>query len=114
MALSVAWAATANIFSDRLTARRLVAVFVCGLFHGFGFGSALASARPPDEGLLGALVKFNLGVELGQLAVLAIALAAVFWIRDPAAYRKTLGVPCSVFIALVGLYWTFERIFVSG
>ena len=57
---------------------------------------------------------FNVGVELGQLAVILLALLAVGWFRDRPWYRSRITIPASCLIALVGLYWTVERAFFSG
>jgi hypothetical protein len=58
-------------------------------------------------GLLG----FNLGVEFGQLAVIALVFGATFWLKDEKNYRKCVAVPGSSIIALMGIYWTIERVF---
>ena len=58
-------------------------------------------------GLLG----FNIGVEFGQLAVIAIVFMLTFWLKDEAQYRKLAVVPFSILIALMGIYWTIERVF---
>ena len=58
-----------------------------------------------------ALVSFNVGVELGQLSVIALAMLAVGWWRraNREGYRRWVVVPVSLAIALVGLYWTATR-----
>jgi hypothetical protein len=58
-------------------------------------------------GLLG----FNVGVEFGQLAVIALVFGATFWLTEEKAYRKWVVVPGSALIALMGIYWTIERVF---
>jgi hypothetical protein len=49
-------------------------------------------------------------VEGGQLAVISLAMAATFWIRDPIRYRQRIVIPFSTLIAALGLYWTIQRI----
>ena len=58
-------------------------------------------------GLLG----FNIGVEFGQLAVISIVFACTFWLKDEFSYRKFVVIPGSSLIALMGIYWTIERVF---
>jgi hypothetical protein len=65
---------------------------------------------PPREKLI-ALVAFNVGVELGQLAVIAAAFLAVgLWFRHRRWYRAAVVVPGSAAIALVGAWWTVARV----
>ena len=64
----------------------------------------------PRADFLTALISFNVGVELGQLAVLAVAFAVAGWFRSRSWYRVRVTVPASAAIAMVGLYWTVERV----
>jgi hypothetical protein len=58
-----------------------------------------------------ALVSFNVGVELGQLAVIALAYLAVgIWGRNRAWYRPRVVIPASATVAAVGLFWTVQRV----
>jgi hypothetical protein len=58
-----------------------------------------------------ALISFNVGVELGQLAVILLAFLGVsVWFRNKPWYRPVIVVPGSLLIGLIGLYWTWERI----
>jgi type IV secretory pathway VirB2 component (pilin) len=58
------------------------------------------------------LIAFNVGVELGQLAVIAVAFLAVgLWFGKKQWYRAYIAVPASVVIGLVGAYWAVERTF---
>ena len=90
-------------------------MFAFGLLHGMGFAGVLKDLGLPRSEFLTALVTFNLGVEGGQLAVIAAALLAVGWWRrsDAAAggqvYRRWVVIPASVLIAGVGAYWTIAR-----
>jgi len=109
IALSIAWVAFENVATDRLHAWRPVIVFAFGLLHGLGFAGALATLGLPDGAFVSALVGFNVGVEFGQLAVVAAAFAAVGWWRERPWYRRRVVVPASLAIGLVGLYWAIER-----
>ena len=111
IALSIAIVALENIFIPGYKPSRLGIVFVLGLIHGLGFAGALGDLNVGNSTLITALVGFNIGVEFGQLAVIALAFAATFAIKQPENYRKFIVIPVSTLIAVMGLYWTFERIF---
>ncbi|MEJ6398270.1 HupE/UreJ family protein [Yoonia sp. 208BN28-4] len=173
IALSIVYVAVENIFMRNLSPWRPVIVFLFGLLHGLGFASVLSEFGLPDNAFVPALIGFNIGVEIGQLAVIAVMFLAVWqairvdrgenevfqakalygvlmlvtlallWL-DPtalsealenpsyvflapmlaifalcfasisfrdhlAAFRRTVAIPASVFIALVGAYWFLER-----
>jgi hypothetical protein len=110
IAVSISLIALENLFTAGLKPWRVLVVFAFGLLHGLGFAGVLKEARLPSGAFLTALVSFNLGVELGQLAVIGLAMLAVGWCRDRPWYRQRVAVPASVLIALVGFYWTIEWI----
>jgi hypothetical protein len=110
IAASIAFVALENIFRPRYTHWRLLIVFVFGLIHGLGFAGALEELELPTGSLVAGLVGFNVGVECGQLAVIAIAFLATVWLRNAAQYRKWVVVPGSLAIAVLGAWWTVERI----
>ncbi len=86
-------------------------VFAFGLLHGLGFASMLADFGMPDDAFVTALIAFNVGVELGQLAVILAAYLAVgWWFGDKPYYRHVVVIPASLVISAVGLYWAFERV----
>ena len=110
IALSIAFIAVENLFTSKLKPWRPFVVFAFGLLHGLGVGGVLMELGLPRDQFVTALVSFNVGVELGQLAVILLAFAAVGWWRNRRWYRPAIIVPASCCIALVGLYWTVERI----
>jgi hypothetical protein len=110
IALSIAYVAAENLVTEELKPWRPWVVFGFGLLHGLGFAGVLAELGLPRQELLTALVAFNAGVELGQLAVILAAFAAVGWLRGKSWYRRRVVVPCSLAIALTGLYWAVERV----
>lgn len=114
IAASLIYVALENIFRPRYTPWRLVVVFVFGLVHGLGFAGALRELELPPAALVVGLLGFNLGVEGGQLAVIALAFLATAWLRDPALYRRAVVVPGSAAIAMMGLWWTVTRVFGGG
>jgi hypothetical protein len=111
IALSIAYIGIENIFGHSLNRHRLVLVFAFGLLHGLGFASMLADFGMPDYAFATALISFNVGVELGQLAVIGAALLLFgYWFRNKHWYRKRIVIPGSLLIALTGLWWTIERL----
>lgn len=111
IALSIAYVGIENVLTRQLHAWRPVIVFVFGLLHGMGFASVLTELGLPESDLGLALITFNVGVELGQLAVIVTAfLLTLPWHSRPEQYRKWIVVPGSLLIAATGLYWTWERI----
>jgi hypothetical protein len=175
IAASIAYVAIENIFMRNLSPWRPVVIFGFGLLHGLGFASVLSEFGLPAGSFAPALIGFNVGVEVGQLAViavmflavwqairvdrganeagqamavytvlLAVAIALIAWspvglaevlenppmvflapmamifvlcfasvmLRDQVdAYRRIVSIPASVFIAVIGAYWFFERVF---
>lgn len=111
IALSIAWVAVENIINRGLNRMRLVVVFAFGLLHGLGFASVLADFGMPNDRFLSALVGFNIGVEIGQLAILLTGyLLLSKWFGDRVWYRRLIVIPSSLLIAGIGLYLTWERI----
>jgi hydrogenase/urease accessory protein HupE len=111
IALSIAYIGIENITAHSLHKSRLVIVFCFGLLHGMGFASVLSDFGMPADAFLTALVSFNVGVELGQLTVILLAFFAVgVWFRNKPWYHRVIVIPCSLAIAVTGLYWTWDRI----
>ena len=112
IALSIAYVAIENIFSSELRSWRIALVFAFGLLHGMGFAGALKELGLPRSEFVTALLTFNVGVEAGQLAVIATAFLLVGWHcshRD--WYRGRVVVPASALIACTAIYWTIERLY---
>ena len=114
IALSIVYVAVENIMTARLSPWRPFVIFGFGLLHGLGFAGVLREIGLPRADFVTGLVGFNLGVEFGQLAVIALAfLATGLWFRGKSWYRSAIVIPGSIAIALVGLYWSVERIFLT-
>lgn len=111
IALSIAFVAVENILTSELKPWRPVVVFLFGLLHGMGFAGALRETNLPRADFTKAVVLFNVGVELGQLTVIAAAFLLVGWFRNRGWYRKAIVIPVSCAIALIGLYWAITRTF---
>jgi hydrogenase/urease accessory protein HupE len=111
IAASIVYVAVENMLTAKLHAWRVLVVFGFGLLHGLGFAGVLREIGLPRAEFLTGLIAFNLGVELGQLAVILLAFLAVgLWFKDRPWYRQRMVLPASALIAAVGLYWTVERI----
>ena len=110
IALSVILAAINNI-RPLVTERTWAFAFGFGLLHGFGFAGALADLGLPRDALALCLLAFNLGVELGQLCIVAVLLPIAFVFRRSAFYRRGVLVVGSLLIALLALLWLIERVF---
>jgi hypothetical protein len=110
IAASVLLAALNNVWPVVQRARWLVA-FGFGLIHGFGFASVLADLGLPQESLVVALLGFNVGVEAGQLVIVAVFLPLAYAVRDTWLYRRVVLVGGSVAITLVAALWLVERAF---
>lgn len=106
IALSIAYVAIENIWRKQVNSRWIVAMLF-GLIHGFGFAQVLQGAA--SDHLLLTLFSFNLGVELGQLVVLAVLLPVLFLLRRYYSYRY-VNLAASAAVTLVALYWTVTRI----
>lgn len=108
IAASVALAALNNLWPMFQRQRALVA-FAFGLLHGFGFAGVLIDLGLPQAALMLSLVGFNVGVELGQVAIVAVFLPLAFLARHTAFYRKAVFAGGSSLIVLVALVWLAER-----
>ena len=111
IALSIAYVAIENLMTSELKPWRLALVFLFGLLHGMGFAGVLSGLGLPRGAFLTALLSFNLGVEAGQLTVIALAALALAWYRHQPWYHRRIVVPASLAIAAVGVYWTVVRAF---
>jgi hypothetical protein len=110
IAASVILAALNNLWPLVHRWRALVA-FGFGLVHGFGFASVLADLGLAQGALVLSLVGFNVGVELGQLAIVALFLPLAYLLRRGLFYRRVVVTGGSALIALLALVWLAERAF---
>ena len=111
IALSIAYVAIENLTTSKLKPWRVAIVFAFGLLHGMGFAGVLKDLGLPSNQFLTALITFNIGVEAGQLAVIAAAwLLVVWWAHARPWYRQRFVMPASALIAAAGIFWTVQRI----
>jgi hypothetical protein len=110
IALSIAFIAVENIFIKDAARWRPAIIFLFGLFHGLGFAGALTQLGMPTGELLPSLLGFNIGVEAGQLTVIA-----AFWLilhrSQNTNWYPLVTKIASALIALVAIWWTVERVF---
>ena len=109
IALSIALAALNNIYNF-VTRGALWIVLFLGLFHGLGFASVMANLPFRMEDLLQMVIRFNIGVELGQIVIVAVIFPLLYMMRDKALYQPAILRGGSWVLVAVSLYWMFERI----
>ncbi|MEL7249563.1 MAG: HupE/UreJ family protein [Bacteroidota bacterium] len=109
IAISIALAAVHNI-TPIFKGREWLIALVFGLFHGFGFASVLGEKGLSGDYMVLSLLGFNVGVELGQVAIICLAFPVLFLLRKTIAYPKIITYG-SVLLILISLYWFIERAF---
>jgi hypothetical protein len=110
IALSIGIVGLENVLRPGAVSRgRAAVVFFFGLLHGLGFAGVLAETPLAEGQRLGALILFNVGVELGQVTVLALAFLLSLPFKDPVRYGAWVQRPLSLALAAVGLVWTLAR-----
>jgi hypothetical protein len=110
IAASVVFVAVNNVV-PMLRGDRWSAAFALGLLHGFGFSAVLVDLGLPRAELARTLFGFNVGVEIGQLAFVAIVLPVVFLLRRSIFYRRVGLVGGSIAITVLASVWLVERAF---
>lgn len=118
IALTIGFVAIENLFFKEMTKWRPGIVFAFGLVHGLGFAGFFGELGLPPGQFWSALIGFNIGVELGQIAVVVVAAMLGVWIRNRLSdttatrqYRQFVVLPGSALIGLVGFWWAAERAF---
>lgn len=112
IAASIVYVALEDALGVKMSVRRTAVVFCFGLLHGLGFASVLGDIGLNPGRLVLGLIGFNVGVELGQLAILSIAFLMIgVWFGRKPWYRTRIAIPASLIIAAVAAYWFAERTF---
>lgn len=110
IALSIFFVALENLYAIKLNWWRLLLVFVFGLVHGMGFATALKEIGLPENEFITALLGFNLGVELAQIAVILLCYFLIAkWIKSKSWYQTKFVKPLSLSISLIALFLAIER-----
>jgi hypothetical protein len=110
IAASVVLAGLGNLYPTMMSRRWMIA-FGFGLIHGFGFAAVLTDLGLPPDSLLLSLVSFNIGVELGQLAIVAAFLPLAYLIRHSWSYPRLVVTGGSLAVIAIALVWFAERAF---
>ncbi len=115
VALSITYMAVTSVFLKHIKAfgghsNKVSTVFVFGLFHGLGFAGLLRNIQVPDDRFISSLLSFNVGIELGQFAIVAAILPFIYLLKDKKWYPKVIQ-SIAILISIIGLVWGFQRIF---
>ena len=111
IALSIVYVAVENLYRHSISKGRILLVFGFGLLHGLGFAGVLSEIGLDQTAFIPSLIAFNVGVELGQLSVIALMFALLgYWLGKTKYWERWVRIPISVLIALVGAFWFIERI----
>ncbi len=111
IAISIAYVAAENLIGLRL-ARRWMIAFGFGLVHGLGFFGILREIALPGSGAVIPLVAFNLGVEAGQVAILAVFYPLQRLVFEKPWYDRAMRA-CSAVILLLAVVWIAQRSIIS-
>jgi hydrogenase/urease accessory protein HupE len=106
IALSIIYVAVENIWAKSIKWRWMVTLFF-GLIHGFGFAEIILGKLGTQ--IFIPLLSFNLGVEIGQVAVLIVVFPFIWYLRN-FRWRTQMVYSTSAIISLIGLYWFIERL----
>ncbi len=110
IALSILFVAVENLIFRELKPWRLAIVFIFGLIHGLGFASVLNEIGLPRDQFALSLISFNVGVELGQLLIIALVFTFLYFFGKRVWYRQRIVYPVSLLIRFIAAYWTIQRI----
>jgi hypothetical protein len=108
IAATIIFAAIDNVWPI-FRGRRALVTFAFGLIHGFGFAGVLGELNLPAAQFAWALFQFNLGIELGQLVIVAVAVSSLFLIRQNALYPRWIIQGGSALAIGVAAVWFIER-----
>ncbi|MCB1384417.1 MAG: HupE/UreJ family protein [Nitratireductor sp.] len=114
IAASIVYVGVENLLTNHLNPWRPLIVFCFGLLHGLGFAGVLGEIGLSPGHYVAGLIAFNVGVELGQLSVIALCYLAVgLWFGRKRWYRAYITNPASVAIAVIAAWWFYERTFLA-
>jgi hypothetical protein len=115
IALSIVIVAVWNMWKPELRRGLPWVALAFGLIHGFGFSNVLRELVLPGSGRVVALLSFNVGIELAQLAIVLVVMAPMAWLakKSPKGYRRWVVLAGSGVVALIASYWFVERAFLA-
>ena len=103
--------AAVDIFYPIFRGQSWFVIFAFGLFHGFGFADVLADLGVTSQHALLSLFGFNLGVEIGQLAIIAVIFPLLYLLRKQKLYPGFVMKPGALLLGVMSVYWFVERAF---
>jgi hypothetical protein len=109
IAASMVWVAVENLVAPSGIGRRWLIAMIFGLIHGLGFASALTELDLSRQALVRALIGFNVGVELGQIAFVIVVMPPLAWVSRPGRLPRLPQI-LSVLVAGVGAVWLVLRL----
>jgi hydrogenase/urease accessory protein HupE len=115
IAASIVFVGAENLLRGDIPKARRAVPFGFGLIHGFGFASALreAGVGSGTGGIMLPLFSFNLGVELGQIVVAALALPIIWKLRENPLFIARWAPACSAAVVLLGSFWFVQRVWMT-
>lgn len=115
IAASIVFVGIENLLRGDIPKARRLVPFGFGLIHGFGFASALREAGigSGTGGIILPLFSFNLGVELGQIMVAALALPIIWKLRENPIFIARWAPACSAAVVLLGSFWFVQRVWLT-
>ena len=113
IALSIVLVAINNIL-PKFDEKKWLVIFFFGLFHGMGFASVMGELPFRTINLIKILLSFNVGVELGQLVIVAAVFPVIYLLRNQKFYHPVIVKGGSVVIGLIACFWFIERAFQLG
>jgi hydrogenase/urease accessory protein HupE len=115
IAASIVFVGVENLLRGDIPKARRMVTFGFGLIHGFGFASALHEAGIGSRtgGIVLPLFSFNLGVELGQITVAAVALPIIWKLRENPMFIARWAPACSAAVVLLGSFWFVQRVWMT-
>lgn len=114
IALSIAVVALTTVFlKDNKYIKNMKAklgiVFFFGLFHGLGFAGLLQDINVPEDKFIASLLAFNIGIEVGQLFIVGLALPFIYFLKNKSWYPLLIKI-LAVIISIVAVFWTIQRV----
>jgi hydrogenase/urease accessory protein HupE len=115
IAASIVFVGAENLLRGDIPKARRIVPFGFGLIHGFGFASALREAGigSGTGGIVLPLFSFNLGVEVGQIMVAALALPIIWKLREHPMFITRWAPACSAAVVLLGSFWFVQRVWLT-
>lgn len=115
IALSIAFVALTSVFfkDNKYLGNiksKTTMVFIFGLFHGLGFAGLLEEIHLPKDKFISSLLSFNIGIELGQILIILIALPFIYLFRDKKMYPVIIKI-IAVAMSVLSVFWVIQRIF---